>query len=779
MAPSVKKHVPLVSLIVICGWILLAFISAPLVSGPDSMAGTQRSSLLPRGAESTAVAAVLEAAPASAGSVPLVVVWTATREPQGLRARAARSLSSPEVRALTGGAPIPVLVSRDGSAAAGVLPIRTGPGKPSPTRAAAGVRAAAARAPWTTVALAGPAAVQADLDGVFDGVDSRLLVVALVAVLLILLVVYRSPLLPLLVIATSLLALAVSCALLYGPARAAGLIVDGQVQGILFVLIIGATTDYGLLLTARYREELGRGQTGEASLRLAWRRSLTPLSAGAATVTAGLLALMLSDLPVHRSLGAAGAIAMGSSLLCALTFLPAALGLLGPAAFWPRRKHAAPVDGAWLWQRIASAAVRRPRRIWAYVLGALVLGAALSPVLSMQGIPLDRALASTAPSVSGQAALERSFPGGLGNPALVLTDPAHVDAVTSVVARTGGVARADIVAGPGGRPETVGGRAQIAVTLTPVADSQAAMTTIRNLRTAVDAISGAAVQVGGQAAEAYDMRAACAHDRLVIMPVALALIALILVLLLRCLLLPLLLVLSVVLSFLSALGACAVVATSSRDPPTQSRRSCSTPSSSSSRWAWTTTSSSCTASAKRPCSTAPGRRQAGTRLDRRRDQLGRHRPGNDLRRAHGDATRLPRPHRRDRRDRRRSGHPCRPALPGTRSRHGPGADRLVARDVALRRRGRPAPPDRPPQPRPGHITTASARKVSQATVVHLPRDPSPSSARHLVIGPRSRSRRSRDKPMTGPQGRPRGASTRTRWFGVVEQSRSRAAANSH
>ncbi|MFF4321157.1 MMPL family transporter [Streptomyces sp. NPDC001568] len=560
MAPSVKTHVPLVSLIVICGWILLAFISAPFVFGPDSMAGTQRSSLLPRGAESTAVAAALEAAPASAGSVPLVVVWTATRDPQGLRARAARSLSSPDVRALTGGARIPVLVSRDGYAAAGVLPIRTGPGKPSPARAAAGVRAAAARAPWTTVALAGPAAVQADLDGVFDGVDSRLLVVALVAVLLILLVVYRSPLLPLLVIATSLLALAVSCAFLYGPARAAGLLIDGQVQGILFVLIIGATTDYGLLLTARYREELGRGQTGEASLRLAWRRSLTPLSAGAATVTAGLLALMLSDLPVHRSLGAAGAIAMGSSLLCALTFLPAALGLLGPAVFWPRRKRAEPVDGAWLWQRIAAAVVRRPRGIWAYVLGALVLGAALSPVLSMQGIPLDRALASTAPSVRGQAALERSFPGGLGNPAIVLTDPAHIDGVTSVVARTGGVARADIVAGPGGRPETVGGRAQIAVTLTHVADSQAAMTAIRDLRTSVDAISGAAVQVGGQAAEAYDMRAACAHDRLVIMPVALALIALILVLLLRCLLLPLLLVLSVVLSFLSALGVCAVVA---------------------------------------------------------------------------------------------------------------------------------------------------------------------------------------------------------------------------
>ncbi|MEV7725425.1 MMPL family transporter [Streptomyces sp. NPDC087917] len=554
-------------LLVVAAWLLAGCVSAPLVSGLGTVAGLEQSALLPRGAESTEVAQALEALEPSSprgSSLPLVVVWTATRPGPGgrdgsdLQARAAAALSSLDGRGYTTGVPGRISVSQDGTAVAGVVQIRSGPGIPL-GRALRAVRGAAAAVPRTEVELAGPAAVRSDLDGVFEGVDGRLLLVALVAVLLILVWVYRSPLLPLLVITTALLALAVACACLYGLACSRILLIDGQVQGILFVLVIGATTDYGLLLTARYREELDRDPTVSEAVRVAWRRSVGPLAASAATVALGLLTLLLSDLPAHRALGPAGAIAMAAALLCALTFLPAVLVLLGPAAFWPRRGTSGPGRGPLLWHRIAYAVARRPRRIWAGALTVIIAGVALSPLLTTRGVPLDRALPATAPSVAGQAALERRFPAGLGNPAVVLTAAARLDEVRAAAAGTPGVAGTEVLSQPDGRPVTRAGRAWIAVTLTHVADGEAAQRTVGDLRAAVRTIPGAHARVGGQAAQAYDMQASSAHDRSVIMPTVLVTVLLVLVVLLRCLLLPVLLVVIVVLTFLAALGTCAAL----------------------------------------------------------------------------------------------------------------------------------------------------------------------------------------------------------------------------
>ncbi|GGZ65281.1 putative membrane protein [Streptomyces subrutilus] len=551
-------------LLVVAGWLLTACLAAPAVSGLGGLAGTQPSALLPRGAESTEVARAVEAVSPPDGPLPLVVVWTAAGPGPGsadgdrIAAGATAALASLRGRDRLVGDRTPVLPARGAPAAAAVLQVRPGPG-PALARTLDDVRAAAARVPGTRVELAGPAAVRADLDGVFEGVDGRLLLVALVAVLLILVLVYRSPVLPLLVITTSVLALAVACACLYALARWRALPVDGQVQGILFVLVIGATTDYGLLLTARYREELDRGAAVREAMRVARRRSVGPVAASAATVALGLLTLLLSDLPAHRALGPAGAVAMAAALLSSLTFLPAALVLLGPAAFWPRRVGVGigdgvgvgvGVEGSRSWQRIAALIARRPRRTWALALAALVAGAAFSPLLSAGGVPLDRALPPTAPSVAGQAALARHFPAGLGNPALVLADPARLDAVRTAAARTPGVAAADVLAGPDGR---------IAVTLTDVADGAAAQRTVAGLRAAVRAVPGAHARVGGQAAQAHDAQATSARDRLVIMPAVLLAVLLVLALLLRCLLLPVLLVLGVAVTFLAALGVCAVL----------------------------------------------------------------------------------------------------------------------------------------------------------------------------------------------------------------------------
>ena len=184
---------------------------------------------------------------------------------------------------------------------------------------------------WVT----GPAGFTADLVEGFLGIDGLLLGVALLAVFIILVIVYRSPLLPILVLFTSLFALCVALLTVWWLAKAGIVVLNGQVQGILFILVIGAATDYALLYVARFREAIAEGERKWDAVTRAWRGSFEPIVASGGTVIAGLLCLLLSDLATNRALGPIAAIGIVFAVLSALTFLPALLAIFGRAAFWP------------------------------------------------------------------------------------------------------------------------------------------------------------------------------------------------------------------------------------------------------------------------------------------------------------------------------------------------------------------------------------------------------------------------------------------------------------
>ena len=199
---------------------------------------------------------------------------------------------------------------------------------------------------WVT----GPAGFVADLVTAFGGIDGVLLLVALGAVLLILVLVYRSPFLPFVVIFTAVFALCLAGLVVYHLAKNGTLVLNGQAQGILSILVVGASVDYALLLVARYREELGRVEHPATAMRRALRACVEPIAASAGTVIAGVLCLLLSDLGSVRSLGPVAAIGIASALLGALTLLPAILLIGGRRSrflFWPRAPHPhAPVTHA-------------------------------------------------------------------------------------------------------------------------------------------------------------------------------------------------------------------------------------------------------------------------------------------------------------------------------------------------------------------------------------------------------------------------------------------------
>ncbi|MFF3615473.1 MMPL family transporter [Streptomyces sp. NPDC002580] len=576
MSITPRRALWLIPVVLLVAWLGIGGTLGPYAGRLGEVATNDQAAFLPRSAESTKVVAQQRAF-RQAETLPAIVVWTVDGD--GSAAGAKTSAATGALASLSGtpgvvGAASPARPSEDGKALEGVVQLRPDLGKELPD-AVQRVRAAAERVPGTTVRIAGPAATQADLGDAFAGIDGLLLGVALVTVLVILLLVYRSVLLPFLIILGAVFSLGLACAVVYVLADHDVVRVDGQVQGILSILVIGAATDYALLLTARFREELAAGADRFTAVRAALRQSWGAIVASAGTVALGLLALLLSDLTNNRALGPVGAIGVVCAVLSSLTFLPAVLVLLGRAAYWPAgprpvadaRTGDARTAGArtasGIWNRVADLVDRAPRKVWAIALAGLLACAAFAPTLTAKGVPLDEIFVNDAPSVAAQETLGRHFPGGSGNPAVIITDADRVTQVTAAARATEGVASAAAVTESGrpggGEPRVVGGRARVDVTLRSAADSDAAKDAVARLREAVHAVPGADALVGGYTAQQYDTRQTAERDRALIVPVVLAIILLILIGLLRSLLMPVLLVATVALNFLATLGISALV----------------------------------------------------------------------------------------------------------------------------------------------------------------------------------------------------------------------------
>jgi RND superfamily putative drug exporter len=243
--------------------------------------------------------------------------------------------------------------------------------------------------PGLTAFNAGPAASAADQIKVFTGVDSTLLFATL-AVVIILLLTYRSPVLWLLPIMASGVALLVAEAVIYLLTQHANLTVNGQSGGILVVLVLGAGTDYALLLVARYREELRRHQDRHEAMAVALHRAGPAILASAGTVIAGMACLLAADPADISGLGPVAAIGIGVGLLAMITLLPALLVISGGWIFWPRRPgfgSPEPASGG-LWGRVGRAIARRPHGVWAVTGWATALPNRWDPALSRPGSQL-------------------------------------------------------------------------------------------------------------------------------------------------------------------------------------------------------------------------------------------------------------------------------------------------------------------------------------------------------------------------------------------------------
>lgn len=410
--------------------------------------------------------------------------------------------------------------------------------------------------------LAGAGGQSADAATVFSTGDANLLMITLGVVILILLVSYRSPVLWLLPIFSAVVGLGASMGVLYLLAKNTDLTVNGQTQFILTVLVIGAGTDYALLLVARYREELRRHEDRHEAMAFALHRAAPAILASAATVVVGLLCLLFADLNSTAGMGPANAIGIAVTFVVMVTLLPALLVICGRWVFWPYvpRFGSEEPTASGLWAKVGNGIAPRPRIVWvgtAAVLAVLCLGFLR---VDTSGIPSDEMYTTDQDSVIGQGILTDHGLVDSSTPVQVVANEDKAEDVLKAMQGVDGIAEPVLVPGPDGQPLTIDGSVLIAAELTnsdPYSDD--ALDAVENVRDAVHDVPGADALTTGMSAVTLDIMDASARDNKVIIPIVLIAVLLILMGLLRSVLSPVLLVGTVILSFGAALGLSSLV----------------------------------------------------------------------------------------------------------------------------------------------------------------------------------------------------------------------------
>ena len=554
--------------LVIAAWLVAAVALGPLQPRLQEATVNDPVVFLPSDAESTRVVELLGERFESGRTAPALVVY---RNAAGLTAEDEAAIAEdveafadvPGAQAVVSpldeGAEEAGLRSPDGSVAVAVVPLdattieRIEPAV-GELRAITGERGGDGLESWVT----GGAGVSVDAVEVFGSIDATLLVATTVLILVLLLLIYRSPavaLVPLVVVA---LAYVVAAGIVYALVSRAGLDVNGQATGILVILMFGAGTDYCLLIVSRFREELARVEDKHAAIEAALTHTSPAILSSGGTTSLALLTLLVADLGSIRSAGPVLALGIAVTMLAGLTLFPALLAALGRRSFWP----AIPRVGAeerrrpGIWRRIGDVVARRPGVALTVTVAALAL-ASLGNLVSLPGLSLASGFRATPESVEGFRALEEALPAGAAatTDVLVESDPARVDEASGAVAAAlAGVPGVDAVR-PGERSED-GRIARLSVTLASDPYGDEAVDAIPELREGAReaAGEGATALVGGATAEEADGRAAASRDASLVVPLTLLVVLLILVALLRALVAPLYLVASVVLSFAATLG---------------------------------------------------------------------------------------------------------------------------------------------------------------------------------------------------------------------------------
>jgi putative drug exporter of the RND superfamily len=405
-----------------------------------------------------------------------------------------------------------------------------------------------------TVKVTGGAGFSYDAVKVFGNLNASLAGAAFLLVIVLLILIYRSPVLLFLPLLAVVFAELMSRSVGYLTTNI-GVTVNGQSSSIMSILVLGAGTDYALLVVARYREELRHHENKHDALRLAMQSAGPAVFASGLTVAAGVLTLAIASVKGTAGLGPTGAIGVAVAMLSMLTLLPALFAVLPRGVFWPRTPKFGTEGGDathGAFRRLGERIAGRPRATW-IATAALLLVCTAGLTTFNPNLSQSDTFIGSVESVEGSELLAKSFPGGTSAPTQVIVpDAAKVEATKAALQQADGVA--SVENGASGKSGTI-----LAVTLTEDPYSTEAQDLITGVREAARQGGGNGVLVGGDTAINYDLAKANARDLNVIIPIVLLVVFVILIGLLRAIVLPLVLIGTVVISFAAALGISSVL----------------------------------------------------------------------------------------------------------------------------------------------------------------------------------------------------------------------------
>ncbi len=184
---------------------------------------------------------------------------------------------------------------------------------------------------------------------------------------------------------------------------------------------LGVGIDYSLLIVTRFREELGAGRAPHDAAIATIRTAAQAVITSGATVMVGLAALLVVPLHETRSVGTGGLLVVGVSILLSISFLPAALAILGHRVEWPHglARFTAPLRSAVGWMRYAASLARHPIR--AILISGSILLVFIAPVVKLRiGLPVSGWFPKETEAGRGLALLEQMRAGGSLQPIRVV-----------------------------------------------------------------------------------------------------------------------------------------------------------------------------------------------------------------------------------------------------------------------------------------------------------------------------------------------------------------------
>jgi len=423
-----------------------------------------------------------------------------------------------------------------------------------------------------TARVTGPVGITIDATGLFMNADVSLMIATVLLVLILLLLIYRSPLLALIPLVAVGIVYMTLDPLLGWMAHEGWITVDAQAISIMTVLLFGAGTDYCLFLISRYRQLLHHEPNPFAAVRQALSGSAGAIAMSGLTVVIALLALLAAQYGAVHRFAAPFSISILVMGIASLTLVPALLSIFGRTSFYPfvprtpqmqaeraiRRGKPAPAERPAPRYRIGTAVIRRPVTI--VVLSVVLLGALAGFVPQIKfTYDLLSSFPASMPSREGFAIIEEQYPPGELAPVQVIVDTQGKDAgIKESLAKLPIAAQ---ISEPAAGSENADIQSyELTLAVNPYTTE--AMNAVPDIRQAAEAALAAAgvdapdsrVWIAGQTAEQYDSREDITQDTRTIIPIVIAMIALLLLLYLRSIVATVYLVLTVVLSYLSALG---------------------------------------------------------------------------------------------------------------------------------------------------------------------------------------------------------------------------------